>query len=120
MKINKVICVFVVALVLLSGGCVKNGVGKLEVNVGEESLYECSDGSTVKAYFCNLSDDSLNFVKVNMENKEYTLPQLVSASGARYSDEREVEFWIKGDEVTISRMNDNGEWNVVKTGKIKK
>ena len=59
MKINKVICVFVVALVLLSGGCVKSGVGKLEVNVGEENLYECSDGSTAKAYFCNLSDDSL-------------------------------------------------------------
>jgi len=55
-----------------------------------------------------------------MEDKEYTLPQLVSASGARYSDEREVEFWIKGDEVTISRMNDDGEWNVIKTGKIKK
>ncbi len=120
MKINKIICVFVVALVLLSGGCVKSGAGKPEINAGGEYLYECSDGSTVKANFYSLSDDSLYFVKVSMEDKEYTLPQLVSASGARYSDEREVEFWVKGDEVTISRMNDDGEWNVIKTGKIKK
>jgi len=37
-----------------------------------------------------LSDGSLQFVKVLMPNgKEYTLPSLVSASGARFTDEHE-------------------------------
>ena len=52
------------------------------------------------------------------DGKEYTIPQLVSGSGARYSDEHEIQFWIKGNKVTISKMNENGVFSIIKEGEI--
>jgi membrane-bound inhibitor of C-type lysozyme len=36
-------------------------------------------------------------VKLRYDGNELTLPQVASASGARYADERGNEFWSKGD-----------------------
>ena len=67
-----------------------------------EAVYQNSEGKILEAVFYSLSDHSLNFVKVTYDEKQYTLPQLVSASGARYSDEFSMEFWIKGDSASVT------------------
>ena len=109
-----------ILLLLLATGCVHENSDNLKVVLGREYTYQCDDGSKIKARFCSLSDSSLNFVKIITEDgKEYTLPQLVSGSGARYSDERGLEFWIKGNEVTISKMGEDGKWKIVKHGRTK-
>lgn len=73
--------------------------------------YNCERGEKIKAEYYSLSDNSLHFVKIIMpDGKEYTLPQVISGSGARYTDEREVEWWIKGDSVMIKRHTANGDW----------
>jgi membrane-bound inhibitor of C-type lysozyme len=107
-----------ILIILLLIGCSVKADKPLSVIIGKEYIYACNDGSKVKARFGELSDKSLPFVKIVMpDGKEYTLPQLVSASGARYSNEYEMEFWIKEDNVTISTMNDEGKWIVVEEGK---
>jgi membrane-bound inhibitor of C-type lysozyme len=120
MKNIKITLLVTILILLMSVGCQRKSIESISAIVGKEYIYLCTDGSIVKARFGELSDKSLSFVKIKMDNgKEYTLPQLVSASGARYSDERELEFWIKGDRVTISKMNENGEWKVEKKGETK-
>lgn len=120
MKNKKIVLIVCYLILLLNVGCQKKSIGSISAIVGKEYVYLCTDGSVVKAQFGELSDKSLRFVKIKMDNgKEYTLPQLISASGARYSDEYELEFWIKGNRVTISKMNENGEWKVEKEGETK-
>ena len=54
---------------------------------------------------------SLNFVKLALpDGKDYTLPQAVSASGARYTDDHEVVWWNKGKEGFVEMRDDAGEW----------
>jgi membrane-bound inhibitor of C-type lysozyme len=107
-----------ILIILIFAGCRIKTEKPLSVMLGKEYIYTCSDGSKVKARFGELSDNSLTFVKIVMpDGKEFTLPQLVSASGARYSNEHEMEFWIKGDNVTISTINDDGKWVIVAEGK---
>ncbi len=120
MKSKKMVITLVILITLMGNGCKERSTGVISATVGKEYTYLCIDGSVVKARFGELSDKSLSFVKIKMDNgKEYTLPQLVSASGARYSDEHELEFWIKGNRVTISKMNENGELKVEKEGETK-
>ena len=67
-----------------------------------------------------LTDNSLYFVKVKMvDGKEYTLPQVIAASGARYSDEYSLQFWIKGNSMTLYTMNEEREWEIIKEGTVK-
>ena len=44
------------------------------------------------------------------DGRKYTLPQVVSGSGARYTDEREIEWWIKGDSAMIKKHAADGDW----------
>ena len=56
-------------------------------------------------------DESLNFVKLSLpDGKDYTLPQAVSASGARYTDDHEVVWWNKGKEGFVEMRDEAGEW----------
>lgn len=69
---------------------------------GATFAYTCNDGSVLAVRYYALSDGSLRFARIRMRNgTELTLPQLVSASGARYSDEH-TTFWIKGNQATLS------------------
>ena len=105
-----------VSLVLV--GCATKNDAALRIVLGEKYTYSCIDGTKIRAQFGGLSDDSLHFARISLpDGRKYTLPQLVSASGARYSDERELEFWIKGEAVTIRRMNEDGVWEGVAEGK---
>ncbi len=83
----------------------------LSVTGGEPVVYSCDNGDRLVARYYSLSDESLFFVKVLFpDGKEYTLPQVVSASGARYTDDFEVCWWIKGDEAYVEKRDGEGEW----------
>jgi membrane-bound inhibitor of C-type lysozyme len=62
---------------------------------GKPFSYQCDNGKKVIARYYNLSDNSLSFVKLTLDGKEYTLPQVMSASGVRYTDEHKIEWWTK-------------------------
>lgn len=67
------------------------------------STYRCQDGSRLAATYYNLSDDSLSLVKITVDAKTYTLPQVVSASGVRYTDLFRIEWHVKGDTGLLNR-----------------
>lgn len=105
-----IIPVILILLQPLFSSCVENKQ-VLHVNRDAIATYNCESGAKITAEYYSLSDNSLHFVKIRMpDGKEYTLPQVVSGSGARYTDEREVEWWIKGDSAMIKRHMANGDW----------
>jgi membrane-bound inhibitor of C-type lysozyme len=110
----------VILLVITFIGCSTKAKEKLNVELIQEVEYQCSDESIVNARFYKLTDYSLQFVKVKlMDGKEYTLPQVISASGVRYSDEYSIQFWTKGNRMTLYTMNEEREWDIVKEGIVK-
>ena len=68
--------------------------------------YHCNDGTKVIAHYYALSDKSLQFVKLNVDKTEVTLPAVISGSGSRYSDGYKTEWWIKGNSATLTRNKD--------------
>ncbi len=106
------VCAFL--LVVALGGCATQRVGGLTVSPGTAYTYQTNTGETIEATYYQLSDDSLSFVKVVMpDGEEYTLPQVVSASGSRYTDDRVLVWWSKGDEALVEKRNDGGEWDAL-------
>lgn len=61
-----------------------------------EATFLCPDGTSIDTVFDNAADT----VTVTLPDGVVTLPHVVSASGARYSDGT-TTFWNKGDEATI-------------------
>jgi membrane-bound inhibitor of C-type lysozyme len=120
MRRKVVIAIALILLIIAFTGCSTIAKEKLNVELTQEEEYLCSDESKIEARFYTLTDNSLKFVKVKMvEGKEYTLPQVIAASGARYSDEYSLQFWIKGNSMTLYKMNEEREWEIVKEGKVK-
>ena len=62
-----------------------------------ESQWECDD-QHVAARF----DNNAGTVSVTHERGELLLPQVTSASGARYADANGNEFWNTGDQATLT------------------
>ncbi len=62
--------------------------------------YACADGVTIEAVF----DNDAQTVTVTLPDGTLELPQVVSASGARYSDGT-TTFWTKGDGAFV-QVND--------------
>lgn len=72
------------------------------VEGGATFAYTCNDGSVLAVRYYALSDGSLRFARLRMQDgTELTLPQLASGSGARYSDDH-TTFRIKGNRATLS------------------
>ena len=83
----------------------------LAVNLGPIIKYESKDGKIFKARYGSLSDESLHFVKIRTPNgREYTLPQAVSGSGARYTDDREIVWWEHRGTVRVDVRGAGGKW----------
>jgi len=81
------------------------------VRGGEEVTYRCEGGAQVTAAYYHLADDSLRFVRLRMpDGRKCTLPQGLSASGARYTDEVEWVWWIKGESARLETRGPGGEW----------
>jgi membrane-bound inhibitor of C-type lysozyme len=96
-----------------AGGC-HTAKGNLpRVEGGKPVNYLCANGERIVARYFSLSDHSLDFVKVRFpDGKEYTLPQVVSASGVRYSNDREVVWWTKGDSAFVQMRDRKGKWQI--------
>ena len=78
-----ILCVVLFAVYVLSGPAA--GSQPLTVTGGEPVIYACANGDRLVARYYSLSDDSLRFVKILFpDGREYTLPQVISGSGARY------------------------------------
>ena len=81
---------------------------------GEPIIYQCDGEAQITARYFSLSDKSLHFVKVLMpDGNEHTLPNALSASGARYTDELQLIWWEKGGEAFAQARADNGDWETV-------
>jgi membrane-bound inhibitor of C-type lysozyme len=85
----------------------------LKVQGGKAVTYVCETGDRVTARYYSLSDRSLDFVKVTLPDKtEYTLPQVMSASGVKYSDDFKLVWWTKGETAFMQARDDKGEWKL--------
>ncbi len=81
------------------------------VRGGEEVTYRCEGGTHIAAAYYHLADESLRFVRLRMPGgRKCTLPQGLSASGARYTDEVEWVWWIKGESARLETRGTDGEW----------
>jgi membrane-bound inhibitor of C-type lysozyme len=89
----------------------------LGVELGEPVLYRCSGARELVVRYGRLSDDSLAFVRLQPPGEQpVTLPQLVSGSGARYSNGQLWQWWSQGEEGFLQRQDDQGEWQTVLEG----
>jgi membrane-bound inhibitor of C-type lysozyme len=105
------LCAFFV--MAFAGGCAGVKTVGLTVRGGEPITYQCQNGEKIVARYYSLSDDSLNFVKVTMPGgKVYTLPNVLSASGARYTNEIEMVWWNKGRTAFVQERDKNGDWQI--------
>lgn len=101
------------AALLLAGGCAGPNAGELSVRGGAPLAYRCEGGERVVARYYTLADESLNFVKLLLPGgREETLPQALSASGARYSNDGEWVWWIKGEAARLERRGPEGDWRI--------
>jgi len=65
--------------------------------------YDCRSGSGLTAQFSSPKAGPGEVVLIFDGSKQrITLPQVVSADGGRYADDR-IEFWIKGKNAALTR-----------------
>jgi len=89
----------------------------LSVNLGPPVYYKSETGEQFVARYGSLSDGSLNFVKLKMQDgREYTLPQVISGSGVRYTDEREIVWWTHQSTVRVDVRDADGKWKTKYSG----
>ncbi|MCX6250849.1 MAG: MliC family protein [Bacteroidetes bacterium] len=99
--------------ILFCGCAGKRNPVSLTVRGGTPVIYQSDSGARIIAKYFTLSDSSLDFVKVTLPGgKEYTLPQAMSASGARYTDDRELVWWTKGNTAFAEIRDENGQWKM--------
>jgi len=112
--ILKNMTILCVALLLAAAaGCTGLGQDVLTVRPGERVVYRCGGGERIVAHYHSLSDGSLDFVKVSLPGgREVTLPQALSASGERYTNDIEWVWWTKGDSAFAETRDPNGEWQI--------
>lgn len=77
----------------------------------QEVSYVCASGRTINAAFYGVSGQ-LGSVRIHLDDdRSFTLPQVVAASGARYANEDEsFVFWTKGNNVTITDRGKEGKY----------
>ena len=69
-----------------------------------KATFYCTDGKSIQAEFDNANN---NVHLLLSDGREWTLPQAMSASGARYANADETKvFWNKGDTAFIE---ENGQ-----------
>jgi membrane-bound inhibitor of C-type lysozyme len=83
----------------------------LTVELREQARYRCHGGAVVSASYYSLNDDSLAFVRLSLPGgNQQTLPNVVSGSGARYSDDASMVWWVKGDGAFAQTRGSDGSW----------
>lgn len=97
----------------VAGDCAEAQEDNLTVTGGAAITYQCNGGERIVARYFSLSDKGLDFVKVRLpDGREFTLPQVLSGSGVRYSDERELVWWAKGTTAFAEMRDQNGDWRL--------
>ena len=92
-------------------GCNATSHPELTVDIEPPVYYKSDNGDLFIARYGSLSDGSLDFVKVEMPNgQEYTLPNTLSGSGVRYTDERQLVWWLHQGTVRIDIRDAEGNW----------
>src|SRR6185503_6546214 len=73
------------------------GLGYLFIHKDDKKvLFSCSDSKTITATFYPNSDTKV-YLELS-DGRDFTLPHVISASGARYASEDEaIVFWNKGE-----------------------
>ena len=98
----------------LAGCAAGTSLGNLAASIGPEVSYRGDHGDLFVARYGSLADGSLHFVKVRMpDGREYTLPQMVSASGVRYTDDRLLVWWTHQQTVRVEVRDAEGKWQVL-------
>ena len=101
----------VLGAMMFHGMALASAGESLSVVGGEPMVYVGDNGEELLARYFMLSDESLRFVKILFpDGTEYTLPQVLSASGARYTDDIELLWWVKGDVAYVEKRDETGEW----------
>ncbi|QTQ12385.1 MliC family protein [Treponema parvum] len=121
---KKTVYAFVLSLfvlvVFVSCKSTKEG-SELSVIVTGSEEYVSAAGKELSVKFYALSDQSLDFIKVqDSEGNKFTCARVISASGARYSDEISREFWFKGDSLSVFVSDNSGSWNKDEDYSVKK
>lgn len=80
---------------------VADSTDKIVLQAKSAQTYMCQDGKTVMAQYFNSTENSISIVKLTLDSGTRFLPAVVSGSGSRYTDERDIEWWIKGDEASL-------------------
>lgn len=98
---------------LCTTGCSTQQKKHLTIDGGNPIVYRCENNDQITARYYNISDKSLHFVKVLLPgDTEYTLPCVLSASGARYTDDREIVWWTKGSFAFLEARDKSGNWRI--------
>ncbi len=115
-KVKLFIIACYLTIILILSSCKSNSnIQPEQTAVLSHSIqYISKDGKVFTAKYGSLEDDTLNFVKITMpDGKQYTLPQVVSASGVRFTDEREIQWWLHQNSVRIDVRDSNGKWQTL-------
>jgi membrane-bound inhibitor of C-type lysozyme len=109
---------FIIILAVSLCSCVTNSQEKIPtVDIGQPVYYKSDNGERFEAKYGSLSDGTLHFVKVKMpDGREYTLPQAISGSGARYTDDREIVWWEHQGTVQVDVRDLEGKWKTEYSG----
>lgn len=101
-------------LALSLSSCFTNQHTVLTAEIGAPVYYRSEKGDVFAARYGSLSDGTLHFVKVKMpDGQQYTLPQIVSASGVRYTDERKLVWWTHQGTVRVDVRDEGGKWKTI-------
>jgi membrane-bound inhibitor of C-type lysozyme len=86
---------------------------ELKVTGGKPVEYQSENGDQVVARYFSLADGSLNLVKLTLpDGREHTLPQVVSTTGSRYTDEGELAWQLQGDDAFAETRDSTGAWRI--------
>lgn len=112
MKNAIALCVFV--MLGCVSGCAYVKQETLAARAVAHVVYECEKGYRIVATYYSLADGSLDFVKVRLhDGRERTLPRVLSASGVRYTDDRDLVSWTKGESAFAETRYEKGHWQVL-------
>ncbi|MBK2027627.1 MliC family protein [Allofrancisella guangzhouensis] len=100
MKRIKSLLICLLLFVYACSECYSHG---LEIEKDAQNTFVDNKKEKIIVTFYSLSDKSLSFIKLIYQGEEYTLPQVVSADGARFADGRDICIWFKGSNLYLDK-----------------
>ncbi|MGP1587064.1 MAG: MliC family protein [Treponemataceae bacterium] len=93
--------------------------GELRVIVTGAMDFVAQEGDELFVKFYELSDGTIDFVKVKSSETTFTCVHSVSADGSKYSNEFSREFWFKGKDLFEFVKDEEGQWVLYKEYSLK-